>query len=177
MISIFSKYYYNEDAMKQIKKIAALSTIFLLSLVSCASEIKSYCLETSDTFESYEGKCYQASRSNVVDTVFLINTPNNPEAEDGQYKYDLVWNKVVNTDHFTFTGGLEGKTIIEAFRVDDYIIKINFDGKSVNDEVDGYIKVSPLAFASKSKETKGAHLYAYIKVGEFSGLVDKPTKE
>ena len=177
MISIFSKYYYNEDAMKKIKKIAALSTVFILSLVGCNNEVKAYCLETSDTFEYYEGKCFQASRNDVVDTIFIMNLPNNPEAEPEQYKYDLEWNKIVNTSHFTFTGGLQGKTIIEAFRVDDVTIKINFDGKSQNDEPFGYVRVSPSAFKSKSKASQGAYLYAYVAMGETSGLADKPAQE
>ena len=163
--------------MRKIKKIAALSTVFLLALVGCNNEIKSYCLETSDTFEYYEGKCFQASKNDVVDTIFLMNLPNNPEAEPEQYKYDLIWNETVNTKHFTFTGGLKGKKIIEAFRVDDVTIKINFDGKVETDEPSGYVRVSPSAFKSKSKETQGAYLYAYVAMGETSGLADKPAQE
>ena len=177
MISIFSKYYYNEDTMRKVQKIAALSTIFLLALAGCTGETKAYCLETSDTFEYYEGKCFQANKNDVVDTIFIMNLPNNPEAEPEQYKYDLKWNATINTDHFTFTGGLKGKKIIEAFRVDDVTIKINFDGKSQSDETFGYVRVNPLAFESTSKATKDAYLYAYVAVGETSGLVDKPAEE
>ena len=163
--------------MKSINKIAVLCSVFALTLVGCTKEIKSYCLETSDTFEYYKGKCFQASRNDVVDTVFVMNLPNNPEAPEDQYTYDLTWSKVVNTEHFSFTNGLEGKRIIEVFRFSDTILKINFDGKSLSDEQFGYIKISPSAFKSTSKATKGAYLYAYVAVGEASDLVNKPAQE
>lgn len=164
--------------MKNLRKIAILSTVFLFSLVGCSFETKAYCLETSDTFEYYEGKCFQANRNDVVDTVFVMNMPSNPEADPEDYKYDVRWNDVVNTKHFSFTGGLEGKRIIEVFKWSDTVLKINFDGRSADKEAtSGYIRISSYAYKSLSKETKGATLYAYVQIGETSGLADKPAQE
>ena len=163
--------------MRNCYKIAILSSVFLFSLTGCQGEdIKeARFLETSDTFEYYEGKCYQASRNDIVETAFIFNLPLNPEDDPSEYKYDLTWNKVVNTDHFTFTGGLEGKRVIEVFRWSDSIIKINYDGRSVDKEAtSGYIKISPSAFKAHTKRAQSTYLYAYVAVGDEVGLVDKP---
>ena len=163
--------------MKKWYKIVALSTVFAFSLTGCQTETKSYCLETSDTYEYFEGKCYQSNRSDVVETVFVINLPTNPEADPSEYKYDLIWNKSINTDNFTFTSGLTGKRIIEVFRWSDTILKINFDGRAQDQEATyGYLRVSPSAFKATSKRAKGACLYAYVSIGKASSLVEKPSE-
>ena len=163
--------------MKNIKKIAVFSSIFLFSLTSCASEPKSYCLETSDTFDYYEGKCFQANRNDVVDTVFVMNMPTNPEADPEEYKYDIRWNDSINTEWFSFAGGLKGKRIIEVFKWSDTVLKINFDGRAADKEAtSGYVRISPSAYKAYTKEVKNTYLYAYVAIGDSSALVDKPVE-
>ena len=164
--------------MKIIKKLVILPSIFLLSLTGCSNELKAYCLETSDTFEYYEGKCFQANKNDVVDTVFVMNNPTNPEADPEEYTYDLRWNNSVNTKWFSLTGGLEGKRIIEVFRWSDTVLKINFDGRSADQEAtSGYVRISPSAFKAVNKKISGAYLYAFVTIGESSGLANKPAQE
>ena len=175
MISIFIKYYYNEGAMKNLRKIALLSGVVLLTLAGCTDELAVHCLETSDTFEYAEGKCFQSSRSDIVETLFLMNLPTNPEADPEAYTYDIEWNKSINTDNFSFTDGLKEKRIIEVFRWSDTILKINFHGRVTDKEATfGYLKVNPSAFKVKSERVKQAYLYAYVAIGDTTALVDKP---
>ena len=164
--------------MKRNYKIATLGSVLLLALTGCQTELKAYCLETSDTFEYYEGRCYQACANDIVETVFVHNLPINPEADPEQYKYDLTWNTTINTDHFTFAGGLVGKRVIEVFRWSDTVLKINFDGHVVDQEAQfGYIKISPSAFKAHTSRVRGAYLYAYCAIGPTVDLVKKPSQE
>ncbi len=179
MVSKFVKYYYNKMTMKNRYKIAVLSSVFMLALTGCTStEISEFYLETSNTFEYSAGKCFQASRNNVVDTTFVFNLPLNPEANSDEYEYDLVWNEVLNIQGFTFVNGLEGKAIIEVFRISDTVLKINFDGKVYDNKATfGYLKISPETFRAKTKRVRDTFLYVYIAIGDNSGLIDKPIFE
>ena len=107
-----------------------------------------------------------------------MNLPNNPEADPEEYTYDLTWNNSIHTENFSFTGGLQGKRIIEVFRWSDTVLKINFDGRSTDQEAtSGYVRISPSVFKTNKKELKGAYLYAYVAIGDKADLVNKPTKE
>ena len=165
--------------MKNISKIAILLSFSLVSLTACKNELSAYnCLETSDTYEYYEGKCYQASRNDVVETVFVHALPINPEADPQEYTHDLTWNISINTENFTFAGGLVGKRIIEVFRWSDTILKINFDGRSSDQKAaSGYIKIGPSAFEAHTSRVRGAYLYAYCAIGDEVNLVNKPAQE
>ena len=169
----FYKIAYNERDMKVLNKVALLTSVFLLTLSSCVGEKKAYVLETSDHIDYVEGTCFQASREDIVDTVFLINLPS--KDKDGNDVYDIEWNQSLVKSYFTFTTGLIGKKVIDVFTVENNVLKINFDGRLENpDAREGCIKVSPHAFKAKNEKTRDAYLYAYIVIGDKSGFVDKP---
>ena len=160
--------------MKTLKTTLLLLGIIGLSLTACDLDKEVNVLSTSDSITYVEGMCYQASRSNIVESVFLINAPINPDDDPANYKYDLIWNDVIRRDNFRFVEGLEGKSIMSLLKINDHTMKITFDG-AVNDSnaTFGYIRVSPSAFSALSERATDRNLYAYIALGETSSLVDK----
>lgn len=159
--------------MKTLKRILSLGLI-ACSLVACDFEKRCECLLSSDSLEFDENMCYQASRSNVVESVYISNPPINPDDPESDYKYDIIWNDIIVLDYFKFTGGLTGKDVNSIFKVNDQILKITFDG-AISDEnaTGGYLKISPTAFRGLTERSVDAFLYTYIAIGENSNFVRK----
>lgn len=159
--------------MKVLKRIFSLALV-ACSLTACNLEKRCECLNTSDDLEFVEGMCYQASRNNIVESVYISNPPINPEAPESEYKYDLIWNNIIVLDYFNFVDGLSGKHVNSIFKVNDQILKITFDG-ALNDEeaTGGYLRVSPSAFRGLTERAIDAFLYAYIAIGDDSHFVKR----
>ena len=161
--------------MKMIKKALLMSAVAAMSLCSCSLEKRCECLETSDILTYREGMCYQANRSNVVESVFLINKPLNPEDSPENYKYDITWSEIVAIDNFSFVDGLSGKHIMTILRISSVVIKVTFDGAVTDPEATyGYIRILPNAFIGHSDRAIDSVIYAYIAIGDTSDCVIKP---
>jgi len=162
--------------MKNIKKLPLFLSIVPMLLTSCVNQKKSFCLETCDVPDYVQGKCYQASRKDIVESIHLIALPLNPEKEDNEeYQYPITWNSIINTEYFSLTHGLEGKKVLSVLKLGENVIKVNVSGASTNTEESyGYIKIHFRAFKSYVEETKEAYLYAYVAMGENPEMVDKP---
>lgn len=161
--------------MNKIKS-SLLLMVVSLALVSCNNEISCKdALETSNTMEIKEGYQYQASYRDIVESVFVINPPLNPEAENPEdYVYDLSWKISQNLSWYTFGGGLEGKQVLSINRLSDNILTLYLNRPCEdNKATSGYIKIAPNAFISRSGRTRGAYLYAYVAIGNLPGLVLK----
>lgn len=165
--------------MNILKKIALLSSVTLLSLMACDFEKKCYCLETSNDADYHAGMCYQATNKDIVEVVYLINPPLNPDkGEDEEYKYDIIWNDSVKISDITFTDGLEGKKLVSAFKIGANVLKLQIEHSLNNPEAtSGYIKVSRYAFKALTERVKEAYLYAYVAIGATADLVNKPAEE
>lgn len=164
--------------MKKFIKVSLLLACVPFALAACEDfEKKCFCMETSTTLEYVEGKCYQASYKDILETIYVINLPINPEADPSEYKYDITFVAEVKNTYLTLTGGLEGKKINSVFRLDDNIIKVNIQNVAQDEEATyGYIKISERAFTANTDRVRNANLYAYVALGEQSNiLVDKPT--
>ena len=164
-------------SMKKFIKTSLLLACIPFALAACEDfEKKSFCMETSTTIEYVEGKCYQASYKDILETIYVINLPINPEADPSEYQYDITFVSEVKNTYLTLTDGLEGKKIDSVFRLGDNIIKVNIQNVSQNEEATyGYIKISDRAFVAHTDRVKNANLYAYVAIGEKSNiLVDKP---
>ena len=152
--------------MKNIVKVSLLLASIPFALSACTDVgDRVVCLETSNTIEYVQNKCYQVSYKQVVDTVYLFSMPNNPEADPSEYTYD-----------FDFVDGLEGKNLISILKISNTILKLNLKG-SCKDVVAtyGYIKVFRYAYTSQSSKIKDIPIYAYVSIGEQGSiLVDKP---
>lgn len=161
--------------MKILKKSVLLLGAALLSLCSCSLEKRCECLETSDSLEYTSGMCYQASRINVVESVFLINNPVNPDDGPENYQYDITWSEIVVLDNFSCVEGLKGKHIMSILRLSSHVIKVTFDG-AVSDKsaTYGYIRILPNAFTGHTERAIDSVIYAYVAIGDSSGLVQKP---
>ena len=158
-----------------MKKAFLLSTIIAMSLCSCSLEKRCECLETSNGLTYTEGMCYQASRSNVVESIYLINPPVNPEESPENYKYDITWSEIVVSDNFSFVDGLSGEHVMTILRISDVTIKITFDGVPTDpNATHGYIRILPNAFTGHTDRAIDSVIYAYIAIGDTSGLVAKP---
>ena len=161
--------------MNLIRKIVLLSSIFALSLTSCDLEKRCYCLETSNDADFHEGKCYQASRNDIVESVYVINLPLNPEDDEENYKYDVVFNDSLRVYQFAMVGGLSGKKVISIMKINDHVLSIQFDHVIDNKEATyGYVKINRQAFKSLTERTKEAYLYAYISIGDVPSMVERP---
>ena len=152
--------------MKSLVKIALLSGVMALSLTACGNERKCYCLETSDTPTYVEGKCFQIDGTkDIVETIFITN----PNGED------IEFNNIIDESHITFTDGLKGKRVQNAMRMNSYSIKVSVFGKIDDPEATfGYIRIRYSNFKALSERTKEAYLYAYVAIGNSTGLADKP---
>ena len=164
-------------AMKSMKKIALLSSIFALSLTSCDFHKTSYCLETSTGEKYVQGMCCQIRRTEEIDTVYLINLPTNPEADPSEYIYDITWVSMVRNDSVTFVGGLKGKRVERVYRISDTVLLIDMYAKVNNQEATfGYIQISSEAFHAHTDRVKNAYLKAYVAIGDTCEMVSKPSK-
>ena len=164
--------------MKNFIKTMILLASIPLVLASCEElEKKCYCLETSTTIEYAQNMCYQASYHEILETIYVINLPLNPEAKPSEYKYDITFVSEVKNTYLTLTDGLEGKKIDSVFRLGDNIIKVNIQNTTRDQEATyGYIRINSRAFAANTDRVRDANLYAYVALGEKSNiLVDKPT--
>ncbi len=152
--------------MKSLVKIVLLSSVMALSITACGNEKKCYCLETSDTTTFVEGKCFQIDGTrDIVETIFITN----PNGED------LEFNNIIDESHITFTDGLKGKRVQNAMRMNSYSIKVSIFGKIDNPEATfGYIRIRYSNFKALSERAKEAYLYAYVAIGDSTGLADKP---
>ena len=163
--------------MNKHLKLSLLIAGLPLVLSSCEYfiEKKVYCLDTSNDVGYVDGMCYQASRYDVVEAIFIINNPTNPEADPEDYTYDIVWNKNITVGDISFIGGLAGKKVTSVLKVTDQVIKINIEHHVDDQEATfGYIKVSQYSFKAISKRAREAYLYAYVAIGDKAGLVEKP---
>ena len=163
--------------MKNFIKVSLLIASIPLVLTSCETlEKKCYCLETSTTIEYVENMCYQASRNDVLETIYVINLPLNPEAKASEYQYDVAFASDIKNASLTLTDGLEGKVIDSVFTLGDNMLKVNIKGIATNQEATyGYIKVSNRAFTANTDRVKDAYLYAYVALSDNgSSLADKP---
>ena len=166
--------------MKNVIKLSILLASIPLMLTACEDfkEKKAYCLETSDGISVVDGKCYQASRHDILESVFVINPAHNPEEENEEKReYDIVWSDQINTDYFSCIDGLKGKQIISILKLGPNILKVNIDGNIEDQEATfGYIKINRYAYKALNKEIKDAYLYAYVALGTTSSMVDKPSE-
>ena len=161
--------------MKVMKKAFLLFGTALLSLCSCSLEKRCECLESSDSLTYHEGQCYQVNRANVVESLFLINNPINPEEEPERYKYDITWSETVRLENFSCVDGLSGKHIMSIFRINDRIIKVTVDGVVTDKEAtSGYIRILPTAFTAHTERATDSVIYAYVAIGDNSALIVKP---
>ena len=136
------------------------------------------CLDTSDSLTYNEGMCYQASRLNVVESVFVINRPINPEDAPENYQYDITWDETIRIDNFSLVDGLAGKHIMTILRMNDHILKVTFDGASTDKNATyGYLRILPNAFKAHSERATDSVLYAYIAIGDAKGLAEKPSSQ
>ena len=163
--------------MKNLAKVSLLLASIPFALSACTDVgDRVVCLETSNTIEYVQNKCYQVSYKQVVDTVYLFSMPNNPEADPSEYTYDFIWNDEQKNSYFDFVDGLEGKSLISILKISNSILKLNLKG-SCKDVVAtyGYIKVFRYAYTSQSSKIKDIPIYAYVSIGEQGSiLVDKP---
>lgn len=164
--------------MRQLNKLALLTTIFSLSLVSCSNKSRCECFETSDTPDYVEGMCYQVSRKNVIETVYLINLPLNPEDDEKNYRYDFEWKDDMRVEYISLEEGLQGKRIISFLKLTKHSMRVTIDSTLADPNATyGYIKISHLAFTPLSERAQNANLYAYVSIGDERGLVNKPTTQ
>lgn len=162
--------------MKLGRSLSLLACVCSIALCACDFEKRCYCLETSNDIDYIPNMCYQANRSDVVETVYLFNLPINPEADPKDYKYDISWNNAQRVDYYSFAGGLSGKRTKAVFRISDTVLKVSFDSALKDSKAtSGYLKVNPAAFKGLTERTTDAFLYAYIAIGDSSGLVVKPS--
>ena len=152
--------------MKSLVKIALLSSVIALSITACGKERSCYCLETSDTTTYVEGKCFQIDGTkDIVETIFITN----PNGED------LEFNNIIDESQITFTDGLQGKRVQNAMRMSYCSIKVSIYGKIQNPEATfGYIRIRYSNFKALSERAKEAYVYAYVAIGDSTGMVDKP---
>ena len=163
--------------MKVLLKASLLLASIPLVLSSCTNlDNRIVYLETSNTVNYVEGKCFQATYKNVVETIYLMALPNNPEADPTEYTYDITWNMELKNSYFDFQDGLKGKSLISVLRLGDGLLKLNIAGmcESPNSKY-GYIKVFRYAFTANTKKLQDTSIFAYVAIGEQSSLmVDKP---
>ena len=163
--------------MKKLIKVSFLLASIPFALTACTDVGDLYvCLETSNTIDLVENKCYQVCYKQCVETLYLITPPNNPEAPASEYTYDISWKDEQKNAYFNFMDGLEGKELISILKISNTVLKLNIKGscKDVTAKY-GYIKVFRYAYTSLTNNIKDIPIYAYVAIGEeASQLVDKP---
>ena len=163
--------------MKQLNKLALLTSVFVLSLASCTNKARLECMESSDSPDYVSGKCLQVSRKNILEYIFIMNLPLNPEADPKEYQYDFEWNENLREEFITFEGGLKGKRMISFLKLDTHSLKLYIDGEPEDLKLtSGYVKISHFAITPLSERAKNANIYAYVAVGDEHALVDKPAQ-
>ena len=163
--------------MKNIVRTTLLLASLPLVLSSCTDVNKRLIVvETSNTTEYVEGKCYQTSYKYGVETIYLVTTPNNPESDPKEYTYDFIWKDELKNSYFDFVDGLAGKNLISVLKISNSILKLNVKGSCEDTFAKyGYIKIYRHAYTSQSDKIKNTPIYAYVAIGEQgSELVDKP---
>ena len=164
--------------MKKLLKLSLLLVSIPLALSSCEDFAKkAYCLETFNSEDYEAGMCYQAASGNVLESLFVMNLPINPEDDPENYKYDLTWNDNINLAFFTCVGGLKGKKISTILKLGAQTLKVTISG-SCNDKeaTSGYIRVNRNAFKAHTERVTDADVYAYVAIGTRSGVTEKPTE-
>ena len=153
-------------------------------------DFKAFCLETSDTAQYIDGKCYQISREHEIETkdeqgnvinredivekFYLINKPINPKDKESEWQYDIKWKETLSVSDFSFVEGLEGKIINKLERVSDHTVYLEvFKALSDKKETSGYVRVKESAFDALTETAKDKRLYAYVAIGDESGMVNK----
>ena len=158
-----------------MNRITLLALTTSLLLTACDLTKKCYCLETFNAVDYVDGYCVQLSRKDIIEKIYVICLPNNPDADPEDYEYEITWNKNINTKNYTFVGGLEGKTVTDVFRVKDNTLRINVTGACLDQEATfGYLKISFEEFKSHGKASEDSTLYAYFAIGDSSDIVAKP---
>ena len=163
-------------SMKKIMKVSLLLASVSLVLSACETlEKKAFILETSNIAEYVDGMCYQASYKDVVDTVYVICLPINPEANPSDYQYDVTFVDDISNTYVTLTDGLIEKRVNSVFKLGDNMLKVNIN-KACNEEATfGYIRINKRAFKANTERANEANLYAYVAIGkEGKSLAEKP---
>lgn len=157
------------------KSILFLATIPLL-LTACNFEKKCFCLETSNSLNFQDGYCYQLSKQDILETIFVSCLPSKSENDTNENYYEITWKKNYSFESFSFTGGLKGKQVKSIVRIEDSnTLRINVSGACLDQEAtSGYLRISGDAFDSHSEKSQGSVLYAYFAIGEKSDIVVKP---
>lgn len=163
--------------MKKLLKVSLLFASIPLALSSCTDiGDRIICVETSNTTDYVENMCCQISYKQVVDTVYLITPPLNPEAALSEQTFDFIWKDELKNAYFDFVDGLKGKQLISVLKISNNILKLNIKG-SCDDPLAtyGYVKIFRHAYISQTNKIKNENIYAYVSVGEQGSiLVDKP---
>jgi len=161
--------------MKLFSKLVLLLSTLPLPLTSCSNKIRCECLESSDSPDYSEGMCYQVSRRNIIESVFLINLPLNPDDPNKDYQYDFEWRDNMRVEYISLEEGLKGKRIISFLKIDPHSVKLTIDSVPLDQKATfGYVKISHLAFKPLSKRAQNSNLFAYVAIGDERGLVEKP---
>lgn len=161
--------------MKCFNKLALLAGVFLLSLTSCSNKVRCECFETADSPDPVSGKCYQVSNRNILENIFIVNLPLNPDAPKAEHEYDFVWRDDMRVEYISLEEGLKGKRIISFLLLDPHSMRLQIDGTLDNPNATfGYVKILHLGIKPLSQRAKNANLFAYVSIGEENGLVDKP---
>ena len=167
----FSNIVYNRERMKKTKNSLLLLTLASLLLVSCDTEKRAFCLDTSSTIDYVEGKCAVVSSKDINQSIYVYCNQKNEKGDN----FVMTWSDILSPAYFSFTGGLEGKKVDAAVFVSNNTLKVDFHGLCKDQEAtSGYLKVQAIAFKSHTEETKDANLYAYLVIGSKLGDVDKP---
>ena len=161
--------------MKKPNKLTLLLGTVALSLTACSEGPSLLCLETSDSNQYHEGMCYQISRGDSIDSLYLINLSFTEEGSDME-TYDITWNTKLKPAYFTLSASLKGKTVTTVSRYNSRIMKVNIKGTCEDPTATyGYVKVRSDAFTAVSKRAKGAYyIYGYVSIGNEQGLATKP---
>ena len=161
--------------MKLVKKASLLLSLLPILLTSCDFEKRYFCLDTYYSPDYLIGYCMEVDYRDINETAYIFCLPNNPEADESAYEYEITWNNVLNPNWFSFVDGLAGKKVDNVKKLGNNSVKIDFHGL-VHDTkaTHGYLKVLSQAFESHSVQSENATLYAYFSIGEYERVTAKP---
>ena len=162
--------------MKKLNKLTLLIGVGLMSITACSRDNRFYLVETSDSPEYQNGECYQVSKNDIVDAVYLISMPSDEVNKDGEPIYDITWNTNLRLSYVSLKEGLQGKSVYSIKRHTAYVLKVTLKGAVTNPEATfGYIKVSSYAYTAQSSRAKETtSVYAYVAIGDEPGRATKP---
>lgn len=161
--------------MKISQKSILLFAISSLLLTACQTEKRCFCLETYNSVNYQEGYCYQLSRKDVLETIFVFCLPTKSADGSNEDFYEVTWKKNYNVESFKFVEGLEGKKIKSVVLLENNTLRINVSNACIDQEAtSGYLRIGPDAFDYHSDSSKNSFLYAYFAIGENSAVVVKP---